>query len=195
MNFWMPANRSNRERLEAAIRIRYLRRHAHVALNRCSGGVSVGDYDYVKDVLQELGVELKFTKVAIKPGKPTVFGLLGKKPVFGLPGNPVSSMVSFEEFVRPAILKMMGKRKLARPLVDAILDEDVNKKPGRMHLVRAVARREGSEYHVSTTGPQGSGILVSMDLANAIIMFPSDKKKLKKGERAKVQLIAMAEVE
>lgn len=160
-----------------------------------SGGVSVGDYDYVKDALEELGVEFKFTKVAIKPGKPTVFGLLGGKPVFGLPGNPVSSMVTFEQFVRPALLKMMGKRRLLRPVVDAVLEQDISKKPERMSLIRAVARKEGSQYCVSTTGPQGSGILVSMDIANAIIMFMPGTERLKKGERVKVQLIDMPEVE
>ncbi len=160
-----------------------------------SGGVSVGDFDYVKDALQELGVEFKFTKVAIKPGKPTVFGVHGGKPIFGLPGNPVSSMVIFEEFVRPALLKMMGRNRLFRPVVEAILDEDIQKKPDRMHLIRANAYQEGVDYHVSTTGPQGSGILVSMDRANAIIMFPRGKKKMNKGERATVQLIDRAEVE
>jgi len=160
-----------------------------------SGGVSVGDYDFVKDALEELGVEFKFTKVAIKPGKPTVFGMLGGKPVFGLPGNPVSSMVMFEEFVRPALLKMMGRRRIFRPVVEAVLEEDIKKNPERNHLVRAIARREGSEYYVSTTGPQGSGILVSMDYANAIIMFPRGTGRLKKGERVKVQLIRMPEVE
>ncbi|NQU07586.1 MAG: molybdopterin molybdotransferase MoeA [Candidatus Abyssubacteria bacterium] len=160
-----------------------------------SGGVSVGDYDYVKDALEELGVEFKFTKVAIKPGKPTVFGLLGGKPVFGLPGNPVSSMMTFEQFVRPALLKMMGKRRLLRPVVDAVLDQDISKKPERMSLIRATARKEGSQYRVSTTGPQGSGILVSMDLADAIIMFMPGTEHLRKGERVKVQLIDMPEVE
>jgi molybdopterin molybdotransferase len=161
-----------------------------------SAGVSVGDYDYVRDALEELGVEFKFTKVAIKPGKPTVFGLLGDgKPVFGLPGNPVSSMMTFEQFARPAILKMMGRRRLLRPVVDAILEEDIKKKAGRMSLVRAVARREGNDYYVTTTGPQGSGILVSMDHANAIILFMPGTERLKKGESVKVQLLDMPEVE
>jgi len=160
-----------------------------------SGGVSVGDYDYVKNALEELGVEFKFTKVGIKPGKPTVFGLLGDKPVFGLPGNPVSSMVTFEQFVRPALLKMMGRRKLLRPVVSAVLEEDIRKKPERASLIRAIVRKEGSEYFASTTGPQGSGILVSMDLANGIILFERGEKLLKKGDRAKVQLIDMPEVE
>jgi molybdopterin molybdotransferase len=160
-----------------------------------SAGVSVGDYDYVKTALEELGVEFKFTKVAIKPGKPTVFGLMGEKPVFGLPGNPVSSMMTFEQFARPAILKMMGKRRLLRPVVDAILEEDIKKKPERMSLVRAVARKEGSDYYVTTTGPQGSGILVSMDHANSVIIFKPGFEHLKKGERVKTQLITMPEVE
>ncbi len=160
-----------------------------------SGGVSVGDYDYVKDALEQLGVKFRFTKVAIKPGMPTVFGLLRGKPVFGLPGNPVSSMVIFEEFVRPAVLKMMGKRKLQRPVIEAVLAEDVKKNPKRMHLMRAIARKVGSEYSVTTTGPQGSGILVSMDLANGILLVPTGTEKLRKGERVKVQLIGMPEVE
>ena len=160
-----------------------------------SAGVSVGDYDYVKTALEDLGVKFKFTKVAIKPGKPTVFGLMGEKPVFGLPGNPVSSMMTFEQFARPAILKMMGMRRLLRPVVDAILEEDIKKKPERMSLLRAVARKEGSEYYVTTTGPQGSGILVSMDNANAVIIFESGIEHLKKGERVKTQLIKMPEVE
>jgi molybdopterin molybdotransferase len=160
-----------------------------------SGGVSVGDYDYVKSALEQLGVEFRFTKVAIKPGMPTVFGLLGGKPVFGLPGNPVSSMVIFEEFVRPALLKMMGKRRLFRPIVEAVIEEDVRKNPKRMHLMRAIVRKEGAEYKVTTTGPQGSGILVSMDLANCILFVPSGTERLKKGDRVKIQLMGMPEVE
>ncbi|RJP66612.1 MAG: molybdopterin molybdenumtransferase MoeA [Candidatus Abyssobacteria bacterium SURF_17] len=160
-----------------------------------SGGVSVGDYDYVKNALEELGVEFLFTKVAIRPGKPTVFGLLNRKPVFGLPGNPVSSMVIFEEFVRPALLKMIGKRRLHRPVVEAVLEEDIKKKPERMHLIRAIVRKQGSDYFATTTGPQGSGILVSMDRANGIILFPRGEKQRKKGDRVEVQLITMPEVE
>ncbi|MBI5118535.1 molybdopterin molybdotransferase MoeA [Candidatus Poribacteria bacterium] len=160
-----------------------------------SAGVSVGDYDFVKTSLEELGVRFMFTRVAIRPGMPTVFGLLRGKPVFGLPGNPVSSMVIFEQFVRPALLMMMGKRRLFRPEVDAILEEDIKKKPERAHLLRAAVRKEGSEYYVTTTGPQGSGILLSMDLANGLILFPRGETLRKKGERVKVQLINMPEVE
>ncbi len=160
-----------------------------------SGGVSVGDYDYVKDVLKELGAELLFTKVAIKPGMPTVFGLLNGKPVFGLPGNPVSSMVIFEEFVRPALLKMMGRRRIHRPSVEAVLEEDLHKNPERAHLMRAIVRKTRNGYTVSTTGPQGSGILVSMDLADGIMFVPAGAGHMKKGDRMKVQLINLPEVE
>jgi molybdopterin molybdotransferase len=160
-----------------------------------SGGVSVGDYDYVEEAFQELGIRFLFTKVAIKPGKPTVFGLLGKKPIFGLPGNPVSSMVIFEEFVRPALLKMMGRRKLHRPVIEATLEEDVKKNPNRMHLVRGIVRQDAGGYKITTTGPQGSGILVSMDLANGIMLVPRGAAPLKKGDRVKAQLINMPEVE
>jgi molybdopterin molybdotransferase len=160
-----------------------------------SGGVSVGDYDYVKEALQDLGVEFLFTKIAIKPGMPTVFGLLHGKPVFGLPGNPVSSMVIFEELVRPALLKMMGKRKLRRPVVEAVLEEDVKRNPKRMHLIRTIVRQEHDGYYATTTGPQGSGILVSMDLANGIMIIPNGSDRMKKGEYVKVQLIGLPEVE
>lgn len=160
-----------------------------------SGGVSVGDYDYVKDALRDLGAEFKFTEVAIKPGKPTVFALLHGKPVFGLPGNPVSTMVIFEEFVRPALLKMMGRRRLHRPVVEAVLQEDIKKNPERMHLIRSIVRQNNETFTVSTTGPQGSGILVSMDLANGITLIPIGSGRANRGERVKVQLIKMPEVE
>jgi molybdopterin molybdotransferase len=102
-----------------------------------SAGISVGDYDFVKDALKDLGVEMIFWRVAMKPGKPVAFGTLQGKPVFGLPGNPVSSMVAFEEFVRPALLKMMGHHQLFRPVVEAVLKEDIKKEPGRRHFIRS----------------------------------------------------------
>jgi molybdopterin molybdotransferase len=97
-----------------------------------SAGVSAGDRDLVREVLEELGVEQQFWKIDIKPGKPTAFGLRGKTPVFALPGNPVSTMITFEEFVRPALLKMMGHRAQIKPLFKARLQEPVTKKAGRM---------------------------------------------------------------
>jgi molybdopterin molybdotransferase len=154
-----------------------------------SGGVSVGDYDFVKDVLGDLGVEIVFWKVAMKPGMPVVFGTIQGKPVFGLPGNPVSSMVSFEQFVRPSLLKMMGHRRLFRPVIDAILKEGIQKSPGRRHFIRAFISFEKDQYFASVTGPQGSGILKSMVKANGLVIVPGDREMVRAGEKVKVQLL------
>jgi molybdopterin molybdotransferase len=154
-----------------------------------SAGVSVGDYDFVKEALSELGMEMIFWRVAMKPGKPVVFGLLQGKPVFGLPGNPVSSMVSFEQFVRPALLKMMGHRQLFRPVIEAILKEDIRKRPGRRHFLRAFIFFEKDEYFVTLTGAQGSGILKSMVKANGLMVLPEDQELVKAGDKVKVQLL------
>jgi molybdopterin molybdotransferase len=154
-----------------------------------SAGVSVGDYDYVRGVLGELGVEIVFWKVAMKPGMPVVFGTIQGKPVFGLPGNPVSSMVSFEQFVRPALLKMMGHRQLFRPVIDAVLKEDIQKTPGRRHFMRAFVSFEKDHYFVTSTGAQGSGILKSMVKANGLIVIPEECEMVRAGETVKVQLL------
>ncbi len=161
--------------------------HADVIIT--SGGVSVGDFDFVKDVLKELGSEMKFWKVAMKPGKPLAFGTIGGKPAFGLPGNPVSCMVCFEQFVRPSLLKMMGHDKIYRPTVQATLKEDIKKKPGRKHFIRSFVRLEEGHYTVTTTGDQGSGILKSMVAANGLLIFPEEMSMLKAGDTVKVQLI------
>ena len=154
-----------------------------------SAGVSVGDYDFVKDVLKDMGVEIVFWKVAMKPGMPVVFGTVQGKPVFGLPGNPVSSMVSFEQFVRPSLLKMMGHRRLFRPVIDAILKEGIQKRPGRRHFMRAFVALEKGQYFVTATGAQGSGILKSMVKANGLMVIPEDREIVKAGEKVKVQLL------
>jgi molybdopterin molybdotransferase len=154
-----------------------------------SAGVSVGDYDFVKDVLNDLGVEIVFWKVAMKPGMPVVFGTTQRKPVFGLPGNPVSSMVSFEQIVRPSLLKMMGHRKLFRPVIDAILREDIQKSPGRRHFMRALVTFEKDQYFVVPTGAQGSGILTSMVKAKGLMVIPEDREIVKAGETVEVQLL------
>jgi molybdopterin molybdotransferase len=154
-----------------------------------SAGVSVGDYDFVKDVMKNLGLEMAFWKVAMKPGKPLAFGTIQGKPVFGLPGNPVSSMVSFEQFIRPSLLRMMGYHQIFRPVVEAVLQEDVEKKPGRRHFIRAfVSFKEGS-YFTTTTGDQGSGILRSMVRANGLIIIPEEQEIVRAGEKVKVQLL------
>ena len=154
-----------------------------------SAGVSVGDYDFVKDVLNDLGTEMVFWKVAMKPGKPLAFGLIQGKPVFGLPGNPVSSMVSFEEFVRPSLLKMMGHRQLFRPVIEAVLKEDIHKEPGRRHFVRAFVSFDKDHYQVTVTGEQGSAILRSMVKANGLVVIPEDKRIVRAGEKVQVQLL------
>lgn len=161
--------------------------HADVIIT--SGGVSVGDFDFVKDVLKEMGSEMRFWKVAMKPGKPLAFGTIGGKPAFGLPGNPVSCMVCFEQFVRPSLLKMMGYKSIYRPVVKAILKEDIKKKPGRKHFIRSFIRVEESGYTITTTGEQGSGILKSMVAANGLLIFPEEATVLKAGDTVRVQLI------
>ena len=152
-----------------------------------SGGVSVGKYDLVKDTLTELGMQVKFWKVAMKPGKPLVFGSLGGKPVFGLPGNPTSAMISFEQFVRPALLKMMGHVNLFRPLIEATLAEDIKISKGRLHLIRCKLFDKDGELMAVTTGTQSSGALRSMVLADGLIMLPPEKAPFKAGDRVKIQ--------
>ena len=160
-----------------------------------SGGVSVGDYDLVKDALEELGMDMKFWKVAMKPGKPLIFGAIDKKPVFGVPGNPVSSMISFEQFVRPALLKMSGRTRLKKPIVRAILDQEIHNEPGRKHFVRAWVELVDGKYHATDTGPQGSGILRSMTLANGLIIVPEDATLIEAGTEVDVQLLEQPEVD
>ncbi|MFB0507881.1 MAG: gephyrin-like molybdotransferase Glp [Thermodesulfobacteriota bacterium] len=154
-----------------------------------SAGVSVGEYDMVKDVLGRIGFEMDFWGVAMRPGQPLAFGTIGGKPIFGLPGNPVSSMVSFEQFVRPSLLKMMGHKNLFRPVVEAILKEEITKKPDRRHFMRARVSLEEDRYVVTTTGPQGSGILNSMVEANALVIVPEEKTEVKAGEKVQVQIL------
>lgn len=159
-----------------------------------SGGVSVGDYDLVKFILAKMGTDIKFWKVAMKPGKPLVFGMIsasGSKgvPIFGLPGNPVSSMVSFEVFVRPAILKMLGQDIDNRKEVDAVLEENIEKKKGSRYFLRAQTRWEDGIYLTKTTGPQGSGILKSMVLANSLIILPEEDEFVEKGTRVTVRFL------
>jgi molybdopterin molybdotransferase len=153
-----------------------------------SGGVSVGDYDMVKDVLGKLG-EMNFWKVAMRPGKPQAFGHIGGKPLFGLPGNPVSVMVSFEQFVRPALRKMMGCRELFRPEVTAVLDSPLGRKTGRTEFIRVIVEWREGAYHTRATGPQGSGILTSMVLGNALAILPEDVGRLEPGAEVTIQLL------
>ena len=151
-----------------------------------SAGVSVGDYDFVKDALSDLGMEMVFWRVAMKPGKPLAFGTMNGKPVFGLPGNPVSSMVSFEQFVRPSLLKMMGHRQLFRPVIEAVLKEDIRREPKKRHFIRASVSIEKDDYVVAIPGAGG---LSAMIRANGWIVIPEDQEIVRAGEKVKVQLL------
>ena len=137
-----------------------------------SGGVSVGEHDVVKSVLAKLG-KINFWRVAMKPGKPQAYGIADGKPIFGLPGNPVSSLVVFELFVRPALLKMAGHTNLFRPTFKAILAESITNKDGRVNYMRAILSVSDGRITAEITGPQGSGILHSLVLANGLITIPS----------------------
>jgi molybdopterin molybdotransferase len=146
-----------------------------------TGGVSVGDYDFVKGLLNELG-QMNFWKVAMRPGQPLAFGRVGDKPIFGLPGNPVSCIVSFEQFVRPALLKMSGFQKLFRPGLSAVLKEDIGKKAGLTYFVRCRLFQEGGRLFSTTTGEQGSGILSSMVKAQGLVVLPAERTLVRAGE-------------
>ena len=165
-----------------------------------SGGVSKGDYDMVKDVLAEQG-EIGFWTVCMKPGKPIAFGVIkkveGRKkrkvPHLGLPGNPVSSMITFEQFARPAILKMMGKKMLAKPTVRAIIEDDIASTDARRLFARVVVTNRGGRYHASVTGPQGSGMLTSMVKANGLAVIPESSNGAKAGDMVEVQMLDWGE--
>lgn len=154
-----------------------------------SGGVSVGKYDFVKDVLARLGTNIRFWKVAMRPGKPLVFGLIKGILIFGLPGNPVSSMVSFEVFVRPAILKMLGQTNAEIKEADAVLEEDITKKKGIRYFLRAQTRWEDGACFTRTSGPQGSSILKSMASANSLIILPEELEFVEKGTPVTVRFL------
>jgi molybdopterin molybdotransferase len=165
-----------------------------------SGGVSKGDYDIVKDVLAERG-EVGFWTVCMKPGKPLAFGIMKRKegrrkrkvPHLGLPGNPVSSMITFEQFARPAILKMMGKKMLAKPTIRAIIEDDIENTDGRRLFARVSVTKRGGQYHASITGPQGSGILTSIAKANGLAVIPESSQGVKAGDMVEVQMLDWGE--
>jgi len=154
-----------------------------------SAGVSVGDHDHVRPVLEKLGCRLVFWGVAMKPGFPLTFGRFddGRGPlVFGLPGNPVSAMVTFELFVRPVLLRLGGQRVLTRPVLRAVLGETLRKNPGRLHFVRVTLAREGERFVAKSTGNQSSGVLRSMALAQGLLVFPAAASELAQGATAEV---------
>jgi molybdopterin molybdotransferase len=155
-----------------------------------SGGVSMGDYDFTKAVFNELGAEMNFWKLAIRPGQPLAFGKIQGKLAFGLPGNPVSSMVTFEQLVRPAMLKLSGLSCVYRPVVQAVFQEKFSKRNDRRHFLRGILQRENGQLTVRTTGDQGSGILTSMVKANGLIDVPQDVERLNPGDLVNVQVLS-----
>lgn len=176
--------RDKPEELEAKIR-----KGLDCDLILTSGGVSVGDYDLVKFILAKMGTNIKFWQVAMRPGKPLAFGTIKERLVFGLPGNPVSGMVSFEVFVRPAILKMLGQSVDDRKDVDAVLEETINKKKGLRYFVRAETRWEDGVYLARPSGAQGSAILKSMARANSLLILPEEEERAEKGTRVTVRFL------
>ncbi|HEU4430065.1 MAG TPA: gephyrin-like molybdotransferase Glp [Myxococcota bacterium] len=157
-----------------------------------SAGVSVGDHDHVRPTLEKLGVRLVFWGVEMKPGYPIAFGRAGDGSgafVFGLPGNPVSAMVTFELFVRPLLLALAGRRDLARPELGAIAGEAFHKKPGREHYVRVFLARRGDEFVATATGNQSSGVLRSMTLADGLLVFAAGASEIAAGARARVLVL------
>ena len=164
-----------------------------------SGGVSLGDYDVVKQVLAAEG-NVSFWTVRMKPGKPLAFGMFkrsdGKEiPHLGLPGNPVSSMITFEVFARPAIFKMMGRSNSVKSNITAVMEDSVGNKDGRRIFARVVVTRKDSKYFARITGPQGSGILSSMTKANGLAIIPENTKEVKPGAAVEVMMLDWDEVQ
>jgi len=186
-----PRVPDQREAVKAALR-RALGASDMVLTN---GGVSAGEFDFMKETLDRLGAIQVFCQVAQKPGRPLIFWMLQGKPVFGLPGNPVAAMVCFELYVRPALRKMLGQPFLFRPRVEAVLAEDYRKgeKDRRTHFLRVRARLGASGWVATSTGPQGSGILSSMTQANAIAVIPESAGDLKAGAPVSLHLIDLPE--
>lgn len=152
------------------------------------GGVSVGPHDHVKPALAELGVKELFWGVALRPGHPTWFGTKDDTLVFGLPGNPVSAMVTFHLFVRPALDELLGRQQ-ERTRTAALMDESYRKKPGRAHVVRCRLEAREDGFHVRPTKAQGSHILTSMVGAQALALLEVDRGDVEEGERVVIEIL------
>lgn len=171
-----------------------LRRALEADVVLTTGGISVGDYDFMKAMLEELGAERIFWKVAQKPGGPLGFWMLGGRPIFGIPGNPVAAMLMVEEYVRPALRKLMGFARLHRPVAQARLEDGwTGRTDQRTTFLRVVARREADGLHARTTGPQGSAILSSMLSANALAVIPEGVARVEPGGTVPLHLTEEAE--
>ena len=151
-----------------------------------SGGVSVGDYDLVKEELRSLGVRPVFWQLRIKPGKPTFFGVRGRQLVFGLPGNPTSAMVMFHLFVRPAVDRMLGRKRPGLRSAKALLEQEITVRPGRSQFLRGVLVGEGPVLKVDPFPDQRSGVLRSMVKSRVLIVVPADSSRIEKGREVEI---------
>jgi molybdopterin molybdotransferase len=158
-----------------------------------SGGVSVGDFDLVKDIMREQG-EINFWRINLRPGKPVAFGHIGGVPLLGLPGNPVSAAVTFELLGRPVIRKMLGHSRLLRPQIDVIVEDGVSEVVSRRHYVRARVELRDGRFVARTTGNQGSNITTSLLNANAFIVVPEGGVAIHPGDTAKAMMLDWPEV-
>ncbi len=156
-----------------------------------SGGVSVGQHDYMLKVLKDLEVELKFWKLNIKPGMPMAFGVAkALKPIFALPGNPVSTLVTYRQFVRPGLERLAGVEQPGLPVrVQAILMEDLRKNDGKKHFVRGVFSSKGGRIEVRPTGSQSSAVLSSLSKANCLVILPEDVRNPVAGTAVEIELL------
>jgi len=154
-----------------------------------SGGTSVGVHDFVRPTLEELGVQMHFWRVQMRPGHPVAFGMAAQSKVFCLPGNPVASMVSFEQIVSPALRNMMGYTRLYRRTVQARLSQPLKHRAGNLEFVRVTLSRDADGYLATPTGSQSSGVLLSMARADALLIVPSESTALAAGEEVIVQLL------
>jgi len=168
------------------LHLRLLRAAEHADVVLTSGGVSVGDYDLVKSVLQQAG-GIHFWQVAMQPGRPLAAGCIGRAHFFGLPGNPVASMLTFHLFVRPALWKLAGRRELFVQPFHATTIEPLSKKTGRREFKRGILSWAKDRWEVRTTGPQGSGILTSMTAANCFIVIEEERGDVEAGETVWVE--------
>jgi molybdopterin molybdotransferase len=156
-----------------------------------SGGVSMGKYDLVEPVLREFGAEIVFDAVAIRPGKPVVFAICKGKPVFGLPGNPVSTMVTFGLFVQPAVDILAGAEARPLPFVRAMLTAPLSEKPGLTHFLPAQVTWLDETARVSPVVWQGSGDVVAMAHANCLMVVPAERERIEAGEAVRVLMRGM----
>lgn len=155
-----------------------------------SGGISVGEYDYVQEIFNQLKIKKIFWRIAIKPGKPTFFGIKGRKLIFGLPGNPVASLLIFNQLVRPAMKKMMGEKDNNPLVLTATLDAPLKKSPGRLELVRGIlSADERGKLTVTPSKLRGSHMLGGMVNANCLIYFMEKLSRLNAGSKVKVELL------